>query len=137
MLRKWKFFGRVRWLAIALWVLLNAGGFTPALSGEQAKDLAGDSKLYCGIFHWTGKFSPDAIWIEDGKFNVSLDNETTKNYLTYYSPEGGLQGHSDGDCVCVMGTVRKVPVNQTTGGKGWLVKRLDGIYACHDHTRTL
>jgi hypothetical protein len=121
--------------AIALWVLLHVGVSVSARSDEQLGDSSGDSKLYCGTFHWTGKFAPDAIWIEDGKFNVSLDNETTKNYEKYYTSKGGLQGHSDGDCVCVKGMVKKVPVDQTSGDKGWLVIRLDGIYACNNHTR--
>jgi len=128
---------RNRWNATALLVLLNVGVSMPARSGELLKDSASDSKLYCGTFHWAGKFATDAIWIEDGKFNVSLDNETTKNYLQYYSPKNGLQGHGDGDCVCIKGAIKKTPVNQTSGDLGWLVKRLDGIYGCSDHKKVL
>jgi hypothetical protein len=116
---------------------VNATDITPATDFSRPVVPAGNSKLYCGTFHWTGKHAYDAIWIEDGKFNVSLDSIDTESYDKYYQPENGLNGRTDGDCICVKGTVKKVPVDQTSGGEGWLLKRIEGIYTCNDHSRIL
>jgi hypothetical protein len=136
-MRKMNSYGQIPTWGIATSILLNLSVCIPAHSADPSGDLSKNSKLYCGTFHWSGKMASDAIWIEDRNFNISIDNESTKNYLKYYSPTGGLQGHNDGDCICVKAEIDKVPVEQTSGDKGWLAKRLDGIFTCKGHSKVL
>lgn len=89
-------------------------------------------KLYCGAFNWTGKFAPDNIWIDDGKFNASIDSNT-QDYLRFYN-ELGLQTWDEGKCICVKGIVEKAPKDyETSGGKQFLFKKITGLFTCKTH----
>lgn len=86
--------------------------------------------LYCGKFNWSGKFSVDNIWIEDGKLNPGMTPKT-KGFTGVYN-ELGLQSKSDGDCICIKGEVGKADY-ETSGEKGFEFKNILGLYTCHGH----
>jgi hypothetical protein len=88
------------------------------------------SSLYCGKFNWSGKYATDNIWIDDSKFNPSITSDT-KNFRNVYN-ELGLQGRSDGECICIKGVLKKVDY-ETSGEKGYGFQSIDGLYLCDSH----